>query len=128
LTAGVTPETVTAIEAGKVGHLSALEAVSRVLGVTLCLQQSGRSKFFSGAATSSVHECWTTPGWVLQRLYAVVGGQFDLDPCSPTKDRTRAPVQAKRYFTEEEDGLRICSQTGRAGRCFPGCYFEVNEG
>jgi hypothetical protein len=24
--------------------------------------------------------------------------------------------------------LRICSQTGRAGRCFPGCYFEVNEG
>jgi hypothetical protein len=25
-------------------------------------------------------------------------------------------------------GLRICSQTGRAGRCFPGCYFEVNEG
>ena len=25
-------------------------------------------------------------------------------------------------------GLRNCSQRGRAGRCFPGCYFEVNEG
>ena len=24
--------------------------------------------------------------------------------------------------------MRICSQTGRAGRCWPGCYFEVNEG
>jgi hypothetical protein len=24
--------------------------------------------------------------------------------------------------------LRVCSQTGRAGRCFPGCYFEVNGG
>jgi hypothetical protein len=25
-------------------------------------------------------------------------------------------------------GFRVCSQMGRAGRCFPGCYFEVNEG
>ena len=25
-------------------------------------------------------------------------------------------------------GLRVCSQTGRASRCWPGCYFEVNEG
>jgi hypothetical protein len=24
--------------------------------------------------------------------------------------------------------LKVCLQTGRAGRCFPGCYFEVNEG
>jgi hypothetical protein len=24
--------------------------------------------------------------------------------------------------------LRVCSQRGRAGRCFPGCYFEVNGG
>src|SRR4051794_4570421 len=27
-----------------------------------------------------------------------------------------------------EVALRVCSQTGRAGQCFPGCYFEVNEG
>jgi CBS domain-containing protein len=26
------------------------------------------------------------------------------------------------------DALRVCSQTGHAGRCFPGCYFEVNGG
>ena len=24
--------------------------------------------------------------------------------------------------------VRVFSQTGRAGWCFPGCYFEVNEG
>jgi hypothetical protein len=24
--------------------------------------------------------------------------------------------------------LRVCSQRGHAGRCFPGCYFEVNGG
>jgi filamentous hemagglutinin family protein len=24
--------------------------------------------------------------------------------------------------------VRSCSQTGRAGRCWPGCYFEVNRG
>jgi phage N-6-adenine-methyltransferase len=105
MTAGVTPETVTAIESGKVGHLSALEAVASVLGVKLCLERNGRTKFFNGAATSSAHECWTTPDWVLERLYKVIGGHFDLDPCSPTRDRTRAPVQARKYFTEEEDGL-----------------------
>jgi phage N-6-adenine-methyltransferase len=103
--AGITPSTAAAVEQGRIGHLSALEAVASVLGVTLCLERNGKGKFFSGAATSSIHECWTTPDWVLERLYKVVGGEFDLDPCSPTKDRARAPVQSRRYFTEEDDGL-----------------------
>jgi predicted ATPase len=29
---------------------------------------------------------------------------------------------------EVDMGLRVCSQTGRASRCWLGCYFEVNEG
>jgi phage N-6-adenine-methyltransferase len=97
---------VAAVENGQAGHLSALEAVAGALGVVLCLEQAGRAKtFVSGAATSSAYECWTTPPWVLDRLYAVIGGHFDLDPCSPTKDRLRAPVRARRYFTEADDGL-----------------------
>jgi phage N-6-adenine-methyltransferase len=104
--ADITPSTAAAVEQGRIGHLAALEAVARVLGVVLCLEKSGRAKsFFTESAASSSHECWTTPIWVLERLYAVVGGEFCLDPCSPTKDRTRAPVRAKRYFTKEEDGL-----------------------
>jgi transcriptional regulator with XRE-family HTH domain len=98
--AGITPATVAAIESGKVGHLSALEAVASVLGVVLCLEKSGRAKsFFTEGGNASLHECWTTPAWVLDRLYAVIGGNFDLDPCSPTKDRSRAPVHARHYHT-----------------------------
>jgi hypothetical protein len=42
----------------------------------------------------------------MDRLYVVLGSeQFDLDPCSPTKDRDRAPVRARRYFAEADDGL-----------------------
>ena len=102
---GLTPATAAAVENGKIGHLAALEAVARVLGVVLCLEKSGRAKSFVSAATSSAHECWTSPTWVMERLYAVIGGDFDLDPCSPTKDKARAPVKARRYFTEDDDGL-----------------------
>src|SRR5687768_10540044 len=80
MAAGVTPETVTAIEAGKMGHLSALQTVADVLGVILCLQKAGRAQtFVAGAATSSAYEAWTTPTWVMDKLYAVIGGHFDLD-------------------------------------------------
>jgi hypothetical protein len=33
-----------------------------------------------------------------------------------------------RFAGSHAQWLRVCSQTGRAGRCFPGCYFEVNGG
>jgi phage N-6-adenine-methyltransferase len=104
--AGLNPETVAAIDAGRIGHLAALEAVASTLGVTLCLEQAGRTKsFVAGAATSSAYECWTTTQWVMDKLYTVIGSEFDLDPCSPTKDRQQAPVRARRYFTEADDGL-----------------------
>ena len=54
------------------------------------------------------------------------------------------PVRAPHVVTDLEDvallkggsgeldktnpSLRVCSQTGRASRCWSGCYFEVNEG
>lgn len=104
--AGITPPTVAAIESGQAVLLSPLEAVAAALDVPLCLEKSGRAKsFFTEGGNASLHECWTTPSWVLDRLYTVVGGSFDLDPCSPTKDRARAPVQARRYHTEDDDGL-----------------------
>lgn len=47
---------------------------------------------------------WFTPSWLLEVLYDVFG-EFDLDPCSPTFDRTKAPVRAKAYYTAPQDGL-----------------------
>jgi hypothetical protein len=38
----------------------------------------------------------------------------------PANPPTRTPDEAVQ--------VSVCSQTGRAGRCWPGCYFEVNEG
>jgi phage N-6-adenine-methyltransferase len=48
---------------------------------------------------------WATPPEVLERLYDVVGGRFDLDPCSPGKARSR--VRARTHYTEQDDGLSL---------------------
>jgi phage N-6-adenine-methyltransferase len=103
--AGISAPTAAAIEAGKDVLLNPVEAVASVLGVPLCLEKDGRPKSFVTAATSSVHQCWTTPDWIMERLYSVVGGHFDLDPCSPCKSQEHAPVRARRYYTEADDGL-----------------------
>ena len=70
----------------------------------------------------------------------VHGALDDLQPVDLSLDRPCAPGQRQGGMhsiavltqapgkTVEAVGLRICSQTGRAGRCFPGCYFEVNRG
>lgn len=34
-------------------------------------------------------------------------GNFDLDPCSPTKSRRTAPVKARVHYTAEDDGLSL---------------------
>jgi hypothetical protein len=36
-----------------------------------------------------------------------VFGVFDLDPCSPTSNARTAPVKAKVYYTEDDDGLSL---------------------
>jgi hypothetical protein len=42
----------------------------------------------------------------METLYSVFG-TFDLDPCSPTKDRRKAPVKARVRYTVDDDGLSL---------------------
>ena len=62
-------------------------------------------KFFSHAGNSSGQHDWQTPPELLERLYTVF--RFDLDPCSPTADKRRAPVKAKVHYTAADDGLSL---------------------
>lgn len=107
----ISPPTIAAIEANKMGNLSPIERIAASLGAGLFLHPKGQPlKFYRTTATSSAFQAWTTPPDLLKKLYAVVGGSFDLDPCSPTLDRNKAPVQARVYFTgqsTESDGLLL---------------------
>ena len=49
---------------------------------------------------------WQTPTELLEALYEAFG-TIDLDPCSPTNNRTTAPVKASVHFTEADDGLAL---------------------
>jgi hypothetical protein len=72
------------------------------------LPEGTPARFWSSAAVSSAHDAWTTPPDLLARLYPLLpGNQFDLDPCSPTADRRRAPVRALLHYTEADDGLSL---------------------
>ena len=98
------PSTIASMEAGNLGHLAVLERVGHALGAGLTLVAKGRGTgFFSLAATSSAWDSWATPQEVLDRLYPVVGGLFDLDPCAPRKGRSR--VRAHQHLTADDDGL-----------------------
>jgi phage N-6-adenine-methyltransferase len=102
--AGVSANTLAAIERGDPGHLAAVERVADVLGAGLALAPAGQpSAFYAAAALSSAHEAWATPPGLLARLYEALGGPFDLDPCSPGALRSR--VRAARHLTEADDGL-----------------------
>ncbi len=107
----ISAPTIAAIEANRLGNLSPVERIAASLGAGLFLHPKGQPlKFYNTAATSSAFQAWTTPPEVMERLYPVVGGLFDLDPCSPTTDRRKAPVQARRYFTgqaPEDNGLLL---------------------
>ncbi len=112
LAAGISPTTVEAIERGGLGHLWPLERLAGAVGVTLILVPIGTAAdFWSGAATSSHYHGWTTPPEILDHLYRVIGGRFDLDACSPCRG-SRAPVRARLHYTAEDDGLTL-PWTGR---------------
>lgn len=105
-TAQCSPTTVAAVERNVLGHLAVLERVGEALGAGLTLVGQGRQPTFVGnAATSSAHHGWETPPDFLERLYPLVTGRFDLDPCSPGKGRSR--VRARTHYTEEDDGLSL---------------------
>lgn len=110
---GVSRPTLIALERTAQGRLATLEAVLTVLGAGAALHPRGAQRgFYAQVGNSSLHHGWTTPAPLLEKLYAVFGGGFDLDPCSPTANRRRAPVKARVYFTAADNGLAL-SWTGR---------------
>lgn len=104
---GITQPTLVHLERHSKGKLNTLEQALTVLGAGAYLAKRTDTKaFYSHAGTSSGQNSWTTPPWLLEKLYSIFGS-FDLDPCSPTATRKTAPVKAKVYFTEADDGLSL---------------------
>ena len=98
--------TLAAVEAGRLGHLASVERVADALGARLTLAARGGSPgFFTQSALSSAWDAWATPFDILDRLYRVMDGAFDLDPCSPGRGRCR--VRAGVHYTAEDDGLAL---------------------
>ena len=107
--ADVGAATIAAAEGGAPGiRLAVIEAMARAMGLALRLRPVGESEdFWNGAGVSATHEGWTTPADLLEAIYPMVGGRFDLDPCSPVRDGRAAPVRARNYYTVDHDGLEL---------------------
>ena len=102
-----TQPTLIALERHCTGRLPTLDRVLTVLGAGAYLAPQGSVKaFYVHAGNSTTSETWTTPKELLEPLYSVFGG-FSLDPCSPTSNRRTAPVKAKVYYTQDDDGLSL---------------------
>jgi phage N-6-adenine-methyltransferase len=102
-----TQPTIVSIERHSKGRLSVLDRMLTALGAGPVLLPRGTSlPFYASAANASVVHNWQTPKDLLERLYLVFG-PFDLDPCSPTHDRSKAPVKARIHFTQQDDGLSL---------------------
>ncbi len=103
----VTPQTIVALEKYNTGRLDVFERVLTVLGSGFYLGRNGTKKnFYTHAGNASVNHDWHTPQDILERLYTVFG-EFDLDPCSPTRNKGTAPVRAKMRYTAEDNGLGL---------------------
>lgn len=103
--ADISPTTIGSLERGANVQTAVALKVAETLGAGLFLWPRGEPMpFFSTTGNSSAYDGWTTPPWVLEKLYGVIGGLFDLDPCAPTRTG-RGGVQARIRFTEEDDGL-----------------------
>ncbi len=106
--AGISPTTLAALERNSGGHLATVIRVGEALGAQLRLVPAGSAiPFWTGPASSSVHQAWTTPSALLERLYVVVDGAFGLDPCSPVRRGPQAPVKAKLRYVEADDALSL---------------------
>ena len=105
-----TQPTISHLEQNQPSRLELLNNVLRTLGAGPILHsnQSGPA-FYAHAATSSGHVTWQTPKWLSKSLRNIFG-IFDLDPCSPTDNRRKAPVRAKVLYTETDDGLALAWQ------------------
>ena len=104
---GVSPPTLVDLERHATGRLQTLDRVLTVLGASAYLAPQGSMKaFYVHTGNSSTSENWETPKELLECLYSVFGS-FSLDPCSPTSNGRIAPVRAKVYYTEADDGLSL---------------------
>lgn len=101
------PATINRLETTDATSVAVLCRVLTFLGAGTYLAPNGAARpFYSHAGNASVFHRWTTPSALLRKLYAVFG-TFDLDPCSPTSNPRKAPVQARMYFTASDDGLTL---------------------
>ena len=104
---GITKPTVIALEVRNSGRFSSLNAILTVLGAGPVMSPAGENpSFYTHAGSSSAHEAWATPTWILDQLYSVFD-HFDLDPCSATKDCRLTRVKARAHFTAANDGLSL---------------------
>jgi phage N-6-adenine-methyltransferase len=102
-----TQPTLITLEKHSLGRLQTLDRVLLALGAGAYLASPGSTKpFYVHAGNSATSETWTTPKELLEPLYTIFG-TFDLDPCSPTSNGRTAPVKAKVYYTEADDGLSL---------------------
>ncbi|SCA55925.1 DNA-binding helix-turn-helix protein (fragment) [Candidatus Terasakiella magnetica] len=103
----VARQTIIRLESQSTGRVDTLSRVFDVLGVKAKIEPKDKKKRFTeNAANTSTSDEWYTPPHVLDVLYSVYS-VFDLDPCSPTRDEGKAPVKAKKYFTQKNDGLSL---------------------
>jgi phage N-6-adenine-methyltransferase len=103
----IAPATVNRLENTDASSVAVLFRVMAFLGAGAYLAPVGAAQpFYSHAGNASVYHRWTTPPALLASLYAVFG-TFDLDPCSPTANRRKAPVRARMYFTQVDNGLSL---------------------
>jgi phage N-6-adenine-methyltransferase len=101
------PATVNRLENTDASSVAVICRVIAYLGAGAYLAATAAPRpFYTQAGNSSVHHRWTTPRALLASLYAVFG-TFDLDPCSPTANRRKAPVRARMHFTEADNGLAL---------------------
>ena len=102
----ISPSTLVRLERLNQGRFDVLSQALQVLGSgARWMPVDEMPKFFSHAGNSSGQQDWQTPPELLERLYTVF--RFDLDPCSPTADKRRAPVKAKVHYTAADDGLSL---------------------
>src|SRR5262249_5924081 len=103
----ISQPTLIELERHATGRLPTLDRVLTVLGAGAYLASPGSPQaFYVHAGNSSTSENWETPKELLDRLYSVFGA-FDLDPCSPCSNNRTAPVKARAYYTEADDGLSL---------------------
>ncbi len=104
---GTTQPSIVNLERRVTGRVQTLDRALAVLGAGSILVPKGETPaFYSHAGNSSAHHGWHSPKWLMQILYGVFG-TFDLDPCSPTRNRRQAPVRARVHFTQEDNGLAV---------------------